>query len=162
MAPGDGEGGAPPTVDGPAVVAPAQDAVRHTAIVADPLSADRMIGLVSGPQIGGIACFLGIVRDHDHGRGVEALGYTAHPQAEERLAAIAHEIAARFEVEAIAAEHRVGHLEIGDLAVVVAVGARHRGPAIEACHALIDQIKQQVPIWKEQRFDGGDVEWVGL
>ncbi len=127
-----------------------------------PLSVDVLLGLVTGPSVGGIGLFVGIVRDVDHGHPVRSLDYTAHPTAEVELRRCADEVAARHPVETVAVSHRVGHLEIGDLAVVVAVGARHRGPALAACHELIDQLKQEVPVWKEQRFADGTVEWVGL
>ena len=67
-----------------------------------------------------------------------------------------------YDVRAVAVEHRIGHLEVGDLAVVVATGAVHRGPALDACRALIDDLKQTVPIWKEQHLTSGEVTWVGL
>ena len=79
-----------------------------------------------------------------------SLDYTAHPSAEAGLLACAERVAARHDVLAVAVEHRTGHLEVGDLAVVVAVGAVHRGAALAACTELIDEIKAQVPIWKEQ------------
>ena len=84
----------------------------------------------------------------------------AHPTAADQLRKVAEGIAARFEVHAIAAVHRVGDLAIGDLAVVVAVSSSHRATAFEACRALIDELKETVPIWKHQRFTGGDSEWV--
>ena len=126
------------------------------------LSVDELIGCVSGSSVGGLGLFVGIVRDVDHGQSVRSLDYTAHPTAAEELRRCATEVAARHAVEAVAVRHRTGHLEIGDLAVVVVVGARHRGPALVACHELIDQLKAQVPVWKEQRFGDGSVEWVGL
>ena len=75
---------------------------------------------------------------------------------------MAEEVADRHPVIALAAVHRVGHLEIGDLAVVVAVSAAHRGAALEACRELIDTLKARVPIWKHQLFSDGSDEWVGL
>lgn len=127
-----------------------------------PLSVDELLGLVTGPTVGGVGLFIGLVRDVDHGQPVRSLVYTAHPTADAELRRCADEVAARHPVETLAVSHRIGHLEIGDLAVVVAVGARHRGPALTACHELIDQLKQQVPVWKEQHFADGAVEWVGL
>lgn len=134
----------------------------HSAISEAPLSIDRVIDQVRGPQVGGITVFIGLVRDHDEGRGVITLDYTAHPSAETELARVAADVAQRHDVIAVASEHRVGHLRIGDLAVVVAAGAAHRGDAFAACRDLIDTLKQQVPIWKEQQFADGTVEWVGL
>lgn len=134
----------------------------QTAVVDEPLSVDRLLAAVSGPGVGGIALFVGMVRDVDGGRSVVSLDYRAHPSAAARLRAVAEEVASGYDVAAVAVEHRVGHLEIGDLAVVVAVGATHRGAALAACTRCIDEVKTQVPIWKAQRFGSGEVEWVGL
>jgi molybdopterin synthase catalytic subunit len=100
------------------------------------------------------------VRDHDHGRGVTALSYSAHPSATEELARAAEKIAASYPILSLAVAHRTGDLEVGDLAVVAAVGAAHRDVAFTACHALIDDLKATVPIWKHQYFADGDSEWV--
>jgi molybdopterin synthase catalytic subunit len=89
------------------------------------------------------------------------LSYTAHPTAAAELRSVTEKIAADYEIIALAAVHRVGDLEIGDLAVVVAVSCAHRAEAFEACRALIDRLKHEVPIWKHQRFDDGSSEWVG-
>jgi molybdopterin synthase catalytic subunit len=136
--------------------------VRAARITEAPLSVDRLLGLVQGPSVGGIALFVGVVRDHDSGSAVVSLDYSQHPTAEATLARCAEEAAAAYDVVAVAVEHRVGHLEVGDLAVVVAVGAVHRGPALSACASLIDTVKAEVPIWKEQRFVSGTTAWVGL
>jgi molybdopterin synthase catalytic subunit len=136
--------------------------VRAARILEDPLSVDRLLGLVQDPSVGGIALFLGVVRDHDSGAAVASLDYSQHPTAEATLRRCAEQTAATHEVITVAVEHRVGHLEIGDLAVVVAVGAVHRGPALAACTHLIDTLKAEVPIWKEQRFASGTTAWVGL
>lgn len=125
-----------------------------------PLSVDEVLAAVMDPAAGGIALFAGAVRDHDGGKDVTALSYSAHPSAADQIKKVGESIAERFDVHAIAAVHRVGDLEIGDLAVVVAVSSGHRGAAFDACRALIDEIKQTVPIWKHQRFAGGESEWV--
>jgi len=124
------------------------------------LSVDEVRAAVMDPDAGGIALFAGAVRDHDHDRSVTGLSYTAHPSAADELRRVAERIAGQFEVRAIAAVHRVGDLAIGDLAVVVAVSSGHRAQAFQACRALIDDLKASVPIWKHQRFAGGDSEWV--
>jgi molybdopterin synthase catalytic subunit len=136
------------------------DVIRLAEIRAEPLSVDEVYAAVSGPAAGGIAVFAGAVRDHDHGKSVSALSYSAHPTAAAELRAVAEKIAARFDVHALAAVHRTGDLQIGDLAVVVAVSASHRGTAFDACRALIDDLKATVPIWKHQTFTSGDSEWV--
>ncbi|HET8915877.1 MAG TPA: molybdenum cofactor biosynthesis protein MoaE [Propionibacteriaceae bacterium] len=136
--------------------------VRQVGISESPLSVDHALRLVSGPAVGGIAIFVGAVRNSDHGADVVSLDYTPHPSAVEVLTKCAQETADHHDVLAIAVEHRVGHLEVGDIAVVVAVGAVHRGDALAACAHLINTLKAEVPIWKEQNFAAGGSEWVGL
>jgi molybdopterin synthase catalytic subunit len=136
--------------------------VRLAEISEQPLSVDRLLGLVSDRATGGIAIFVGVVREQDSGEQVSSLDYTQHPSALAALRASAERVAEAYDVRAVAVEHRIGHLEIGDLAVVVATGAVHRGPALDACRALIDDLKQTVPIWKEQHLTSGEVTWVGL
>jgi molybdopterin synthase catalytic subunit len=138
------------------------EVVREASTSDEPLSVDRMLAQVRDPGVGGIALFVGVVRDHDHGAAVTSLDYTAHPSAVEALASCAEQTAAAYGVTTLAVSHRTGHLEVGDLAVVVAVGAAHRQPALEACRHLIDTLKEQVPIWKEQALTDGTSEWVGL
>lgn len=128
----------------------------------DGLSVDEVLGLVRHPQCGGIALFVGVVRDHDHGEAVAALDYSAHPSVAATLAEVCREVASRHAVARVGAVHRTGHLEVGDIAVVAAVSAPHRGEAFEACRDLIDTLKGTVPIWKHQRFSDGSDEWVGL
>jgi molybdopterin synthase catalytic subunit len=135
--------------------------VRLLDVRDEPLDVTEVTAAVADPAAGGLNVFVGAVRDHDGGLGVTRLEYSAHPTALERLAEVAAEVAAEFDVIAIAAVHRTGTLEIGDLAVVSAVSAAHRGQAFEASRALIDRLKDRVPIWKHQLFDDGTEEWVG-
>jgi len=135
--------------------------VRLVAVRDQPLDVGEVTAAVSDPAAGGLAVFVGTVRDHDGGQAVERLEYSAHPTAHDRLAEVAAEVAAEFDVVAVAAVHRVGALVIGDLAVVSAVSAAHRGTAFEASRALIDRLKERVPIWKHQQFADGTEEWVG-
>jgi len=135
--------------------------VRLIAVRDCELSVDEVRAAVADPGAGGLALFAGAVRDTDHDRDVTALSYSAHPSAEAELRRVAEVIAEKFPVLGIAAVHRVGDLEIGDLAVVVAVACPHRAEAFDACRALIDELKASVPIWKHQRFAEGDGEWVG-
>jgi molybdopterin synthase catalytic subunit len=135
--------------------------VRLIAVREAELSVDEVLAAVADPGAGGIALFAGAVRDIDHDRDVTALSYSAHPSAESELRRVAEMIAEKFPVLGIAAVHRVGDLEIGDLAVVVAVACPHRAEAFDACRALIDELKASVPIWKHQRFADGGSEWVG-
>jgi molybdopterin synthase catalytic subunit len=134
--------------------------IRLAEVRETPLSIDEVRDAVMDPASGGIALFAGAVRDHDEGQSVTALSYTAHPSAADHLRQVAESVAGRFDVNAIAAVHRTGDLAIGDLAVVVAVSSSHRASAFDACRAMIDELKQTVPIWKHQRFAGGASEWV--
>jgi len=135
--------------------------VRLVGVREDALSVDEVRAAVADPGAGGIVLFAGAVRDEDNDQRVTGLSYTAHPSAEAELKRVAEQVAEKFPVTAIAAVHRVGDLEIGDLAVVVAVSCPHRAEAFEACRALIDELKASVPIWKHQRFADGSSEWVG-
>jgi molybdopterin synthase catalytic subunit len=140
----------------------AREAAVHTDVREEPLSVDEVVAAVTHPSAGGIALFLGVVRDHDHGRSVTALDYSAHPSAAELLAKVAADVAvAHPDVVALSAVHRVGALAVGDLAVVVGASAPHRAEAFAACRAFIDTLKEQVPIWKREEFAEGDHEWVG-
>jgi molybdopterin synthase catalytic subunit len=137
------------------------DAVRLAELRETSLSVDEVLSAVADPAAGGIALFVGTVRDNDHDQQVRGLSYTAHPSAEAELRRVAEEIAEKFRVIGVAAVHRVGELAIGDMAVVVAVSCPHRGEAFDACRALIDLLKASVPIWKHQLFADGGSEWVG-
>ncbi|HEY5989597.1 MAG TPA: molybdenum cofactor biosynthesis protein MoaE [Streptosporangiaceae bacterium] len=136
------------------------NAIRLAALRETPLSVDEVRAAVSDPGAGGIALFAGAVRDHDRGRTVVGLSYSAHPSAAAELRRVAEKLAADFDVRALAAVHRVGDLDVGDLAVVVAAACPHRAEAFDACRALIDELKHAVPIWKHQRFADGTSEWV--
>jgi len=125
------------------------------------LSVDEVRAAIADPAAGGEVLFVGTVRDNDADRGVTALSYTAHPSAEAELRRAAEDIVAKYDVIAVAAVHRVGDLAVGDLAVVVGVACAHRAEAFHACHALIDELKASVPVWKHQRFTDGSSEWVG-
>jgi molybdopterin synthase catalytic subunit len=134
--------------------------VRMADVRSEPLSVDEIQSAAADPAAGAIALFIGTVRDQDHGRGVTALSYSAHPSAGAELSRVAEKIAASYPILSLAVSHRTGDLQVGDLAVVAAVGAQHRDVAFAACHALIDELKATVPIWKHQFFTGGDSEWV--
>jgi molybdopterin synthase catalytic subunit len=134
--------------------------IRLAELRAEPLSVDEVLAAVSDPAAGGIALFTGTVRDHDEGRGVVRLSYSAHPTAAAELRRVAEKVAADFGVRALAAVHRTGDLAVGEIAVVVATACAHRGEAFESCRALIDELKHTVPIWKQQWFADGSSEWV--
>jgi molybdopterin synthase catalytic subunit len=137
-------------------------AVALAAIRDEALSVDEVIEAVRADGCGALVVFLGLVRDHDQGLGVDSLDYSAHPSALDRLVEVCAAVGARTPEARLAAVHRVGALAIGDLAVVVAAAAPHRSEAFTAARDLIDTLKSQVPIWKHQGFSDGSTEWVGL
>lgn len=136
--------------------------VRLIGIRDSELSLDEVRAAVADPAAGGIALFAGAVRDNDEDKAVTALSYSAHPSAEHELRRVAEDIVTKYpDVIGLAAVHRTGDLAIGDLAVVVGVSCGHRADAFTACHALIDDLKASVPVWKHQLFTDGSAEWVG-
>jgi molybdopterin synthase catalytic subunit len=136
--------------------------VRHVQLHASPLSLDRCIAAVGGPGMGGIVTFTGMVRRRSHGALIDHLEYEAYgAMAAREMTRLCDEIEAEFEGTRLAVEHRVGRLEVGDVAVVIAAAAPHRAEAFAACRAMIDRLKQRVPIWKKEVGDDG-AEWVGL
>jgi len=126
-----------------------------------PLSVDEVLAALEDDASGGLTVFVGRVRDHDHEKGVVGLDYTAHPTALDKLREVCERVAEEYDVHALAAVHRTGTLAIGDAAVVVATASAHRGTSFDASRALIDTLKDEVPIWKHQRFADGTEEWVG-
>ena len=135
--------------------------VRLVDLRETPLDVAEVVAALDDDASGGLTLFVGRVRDHDHGLGVRGLEYSAHPTALEALRRVCGRVAEEYDVHGVAAVHRVGRLEIGDIAVVVATSAAHRGEAFAASRALIDTLKDEVPIWKHQQFTDGSDEWVG-
>ncbi|MGQ4726442.1 molybdenum cofactor biosynthesis protein MoaE [Streptomyces sp. Ju416(a)] len=148
---------APDTSDAP----PGGDPIRLLDVRDSPLSLDEVYAAVGDDAAGGIALFVGTVRDHDGGRPVTLLDYTAHPGAAAELRRVAEKVAADFPVRALAAVHRTGRLAVGEIAVVAAVSCAHRAEAFAACERLVEDLKHEVPVWKHQIFADGDEEWVG-
>jgi molybdopterin synthase catalytic subunit len=129
-------------------------------ITKEVLSADEVTKAVSKGGNGGICTFVGIVRNNAEGKKVLHLEYDAYPaMAEKKLAEIASEINDKWGLPDVAIIHRIGKLEIGEAAVVIAVGAPHRKEAFAACQYAIDRIKEFVPIWKKEFFEDGEI-WV--
>ena len=126
-----------------------------------PLDRAALEAFVQTTADGAVVTFEGVIRDHDHGAGVSALDYEAHPDAEAFLREVCESIATGSGLR-VAAAHRVGHLVVGDVALIASVAAPHRADAFAACARLVDEIKQRVPIWKRQHLDDGVSEWVGL
>lgn len=138
------------------------DRVRFASISPSPLASDEASEAVGGAPQGAVVTFAGVVRDHDGGRPVLWLNYTAHPSAAAVLADVAESVADRYPTVVLAAAHRIGRLEVGELALSCAVAAAHRADAFAACALLVDEVKRRVPIWKEQGFADGSTEWVGI
>jgi molybdopterin synthase catalytic subunit len=116
---------------------------------------------VRRPDCGGVVTFLGTVRDLTDGRVTTALDYEAYPQmAEKKMAEIEAETRKRWPVGDIMMVHRLGHVEVGEISVAVAVSCPHRGQAFEACRYAIDRLKELVPIWKKENWADGTTEWV--
>jgi molybdopterin synthase catalytic subunit len=136
-------------------------AVRLVDLRETPLDVAEVVAALDDDASGGLTLFVGRVRDHDGGRDVDGLDYSAHPSALDRMREVCERIAAEYDVHGVAAVHRTGTLAIGDVAVVVATTAAHRGEAFAASKALIDTLKAETPIWKHQRFGDGSDEWVG-
>lgn len=129
-------------------------------IVASPIELDDLLAKVASPRAGAIATFLGVVRDNSLGRKVRYLLYEAYPpMALKEMEAIEREARAKWQIEKIAITHRIGRLEVGEASVAIAVSSPHRREGIEACHFAIDRLKQTVPVWKKEYWEGGEV-WI--
>jgi molybdopterin synthase catalytic subunit len=130
-------------------------------ITAEPIDHAALTEQVRRPDCGAVVTFLGTVRDLTEGKVTVALDYEAYPgMAEKKLAEIERETRDRWPIGEIALVHRVGHLEIGEVSVVVAVSCPHRAQAFEACRYAIDRLKEVVPIWKKENWADGTSEWV--
>ena len=127
-----------------------------------PLDVGATQALVAHEAAGAVVSFSGVVRNHDIGQAVDSIEYSSHPQAGEILAALAAEAAGRDGVRAVAIAHRVGHLHVGDVAMVAVVAAEHRGQGFQAASDLVDEVKKRLPVWKKQHFSDGHSEWTGL
>jgi molybdopterin synthase catalytic subunit len=132
----------------------------RTQVTTEPLDVQAHERAVADPAAGAVVSFAGVVRDHDGGRGVVELEYEGHPSAADVLAEVAAEIAADPAVRALAVSHRVGRLEIGDVALAAAVSTAHRAEAFALCARLVDEVKARLPVWKRQVFTDGEEEWV--
>jgi molybdopterin synthase catalytic subunit len=131
------------------------------ALSEEPLSVEATIEEVASPEAGAVATFVGTTRVHSRGRTVVRLEYEAYEgMAEKVMAEIADELSARYELCAVAIHHRVGRVGIGDRSVVIAVSAPHRQDALAACKDAIDTLKERVPLWKKEVYEGGE-EWIG-
>ena len=130
-------------------------------VTEEPLSLEAVVAEVADERAGGIATFTGTVRRQSRGRGVTHLEYEAYAEmAEDVMEKLAAELQERHELCAVAIHHRVGRLEIGEASVVIAVSAPHRQAALDACREAIDTLKETVPLWKKEVYEGGE-EWIG-
>ncbi len=130
------------------------------AVTATPLDVGRVQQLVSGPDAGAIATFVGVVRRENAGRNVLWLEYEAYaPLARRSFERIAAEAAEHWPAVRLAIHHRTGRLEIGEASVVIAAASPHRADAFAACRYAIERVKQIAPIWKHEHFQGGEV-WI--
>ena len=130
-------------------------------VTEEPLSLEAAVAEVTDERAGGIATFTGTVRRQSRGREVTHLEYEAYAEmAEEVMAKLAADLQARHDLCAVAIHHRVGRLEIGEASVVIAVSAPHREAALAACKEAIDTLKETVPLWKKEVYEGGE-EWIG-
>jgi molybdopterin synthase catalytic subunit len=134
----------------------------HASIQDTPIDPEQVRALVGGARDGAVAVFVGLVRDHDEGRPVTSLSYSAHPSVTDKLQALVARAAERDGVSDVAAVHRIGDLAVGDVAVVTAVSGPHRGAVLETNAWLIDTLKAEIPIWKQQHHPDGSSGWVGL
>jgi molybdopterin synthase catalytic subunit len=136
--------------------------VVYAGVRSDPIDVPTAWDAVETESTGAVVTFGGIVRNHDGGRAVERLAYSAHPTADARMGELAAEVAARHPGTRLWAAHRIGDLAVGDPALVAAAASAHRAEAFDACRDLVEAVKHGVPVWKEQHFEDGDTEWVGI
>jgi len=131
------------------------------AVVTDaPVHIQELSKLVANPHSGAVVTFCGDVRNHDGGKEVASLFYEIHPSAPEQIKLITQSVIGRFEIEKVAVAHRFGDIAIGETAFAVAVSAAHRQAAFDACSAIVNAVKEKLPIWKHQKFTDGSDEWV--
>ena len=130
-------------------------------VTEEPLSLEAAVAEVADERAGGIATFTGTVRRQSRGREVVHLEYEAYAEmAEDVMGQLAADLLGRYDLCALAIHHRVGRLEIGEASVVIAVSAPHRQAALAACKEAIDTLKETVPLWKKEVYEGGE-EWIG-
>jgi molybdopterin synthase catalytic subunit len=130
-------------------------------LTTEPIDYAALTEMVRRKECGAVVTFLGTVRDLTEGRITIALDYEAYPaMAEKKLAEIERETRERWPVGEMAMIHRLGHLDVGEISVAVAVSCPHRGQAFDACRFAIDQLKEVVPIWKKENWADGNTEWV--
>mgnify|MGYP000977714651 FL=1 len=128
-------------------------------VTTEDIDTDALLAAVSDDRAGAVVSFSGVVRNHDHGKAVTGIEYVGHPSADDVMREVLAEFADREGVHAIAAQHRIGHLGIGGVALYVAVAASHRAQAFGCASAFVDRVKEKLPIWKKQFLVDGTHEW---
>ncbi len=126
------------------------------------ISAAHLATLVQDNKSGAVVTFSGEVRNHDGGKDISTLTYEIHPSAQDVLLSVVAEVAANFAINDVAVAHRYGDIAIGECAFAVAVSANHREAAFDACSALVNTVKEKLPIWKHQVFTDGSDQWVNF
>jgi len=130
-------------------------------ITKGPLDPAQFLSRVGASEDGAVLLFLGIVRDHNEGRRVLSIRYDAYvAMAEQVLTAVAREAAERLGTPRIAIAHRIGELRVGEVSTAIAVSSPHRAEAFDACRYSIEEIKQRLPVWKEEHYAEGDAKWL--
>lgn len=151
----------PPVSGGAPMQAGMPENFQNVLITSEPLDPDPLTQHVTTDEDGAVVTFLGVTRNHNVGRNVEYLEYEAYrPMADEQINLLIDEMKNRWEIGKVAIAHRTGRVDIGETSMVVAVGAPHRKPAFDAALYFIDRLKDVVPIWKKEHFEGGEV-WIG-
>jgi len=135
--------------------------MTHVALVYEPIDIARLVARVASPSSGAIASFLGTVREVNEGRSVTGIEYSAYEEmAEREMRQIVSDAETRFNNVAIALEHRLGDIALGDVSVAIVVCHAHRAPALDACRFVIEELKKRVPIWKREHYADGSRAWV--
>ncbi len=126
-----------------------------------PITPNALKAQIETPQSGACLCFEGWVRNHNEGKPVERLEYSAYQElANKEGQRILDEAKQRFAIDKVVCQHRIGLLEIGDMAVWVGVSSAHRGSGFDACRYIIDEVKARVPIWKKEHYSNGATDWI--
>ena len=151
----------PPVSGGAPMHVGLPDDFQNVIITEEPLDSEMFTRYATTDEDGAVVTFLGVTRNNNEGRRVEYLEYEAYrPMADEQMQAIIAEMKERWEIGRVAVAHRTGRVDIGETSMVVTVGAPHRRPAFEAALYFVDRLKEVVPIWKKEVFEGGEV-WIG-
>ena len=130
-------------------------------LIREPIAVEATLDEIASPRCGAVATFLGVVRDHHRGRGVRHLDYSAYePMALSEMQRIADALLEREGIERVALVHRLGHLEVGEASILIGLALPHRAEAFDALRFAIDTFKETVPIWKQETFEDGSVEWI--